>query len=240
MNVAGQHILREIGRSFKEDTARDLGRTALWKHLHNAVTAALPGTGWRPTQDEARKFVARFEATNEAVRRQWFPDRPTLFSTDYSHLPAEAPAPDKRADARAAHDVILHLLREKIARDFTVAKDKIDATKSPRQRRLALMANVSRDPKNVSARLDLAAFQASEGAFRSARHNINKALKLEPEDSRGLAMLESLPPDEAEGEEDTTTRQRPNGRTGGGRGAGQGGRRAGAKRQKGEAQQQGN
>jgi hypothetical protein len=207
MNLAGQRILREIGRSLMEHNAKELGTSTLWKRLNSAVTMALPGSGWRPTQDEGRAFVAKFEATNEAVRKAWFPERSTLFSTDFSHLPVEELKTNKRDDARAAYDVILYLLRQELAQEQEASTKKVEGTTRGDKRRSALLANVHRDPKSVSARLDLAEFQVGEGAVKAARHNIKRALKVAPEDERALAMLESLPADEDEAE--TAPRPRP-------------------------------
>ena len=61
-----------------------------WRNITQAATTALPGSGWRPTRQEAQAFVARYAERNETVRRRWFAERETLFSTDFSDLP-EAP-----------------------------------------------------------------------------------------------------------------------------------------------------
>ncbi len=65
-------------------------QSAQWRNITQAATTALPGPGWRPTRQEAQAFVARYAERNETVRRRWFPERETLFSTDFSDLP-EAP-----------------------------------------------------------------------------------------------------------------------------------------------------
>ncbi len=65
-------------------------QSAQWRNITQAATTALPGSGWRPTRLEAQAFVARYAERNETVRRRWFPERETLFSTDFSDLP-EAP-----------------------------------------------------------------------------------------------------------------------------------------------------
>lgn len=193
MNAAGQRMLREIGKSLKAENGNDLASATLWKRLHHAVTMALPGSGWRPTQEEGRAFVATFAASNEAVRKKWFPERAALFSADFSHLPVEEMRPDKRAETRAAYDVILYLLQQEMTRDADVSKRKAEISKGAEKRRAALVASVQLEPKNISARVDLAEFQAGEGAIKAARHNLRKALKLAPDNTRAREILESLP-----------------------------------------------
>ena len=92
INAAGQAALREIGWLLKgENTTQAFARDPLWRRVTAEMTAALPGRGWQPTQDEARDFVARFAASNERVRARWLPGRKRLFSNDYSHLAEHHP-----------------------------------------------------------------------------------------------------------------------------------------------------
>lgn len=60
------------------------------------------GRGARPARADAEAFFARYEASNERVRQRYFPDRPALFSTDFSTYPAQEEPRALSAD-RATH-----------------------------------------------------------------------------------------------------------------------------------------
>jgi tetratricopeptide (TPR) repeat protein len=101
--VAGQ--LRREGGFSPEAVA--------WRRLVATVNDALPGRGWRADPAQAARFLARFEAVNEAVRRRWFPDRPSLFRDMPSAPPAAEAAPPNEIDAAAALEAAcIALLRE--------------------------------------------------------------------------------------------------------------------------------
>jgi tetratricopeptide (TPR) repeat protein len=88
---AGIDLMRAMGERLK---ARPEGLTAaslLWRRFSNAVSDALPGRGWQPHPAEAAAFLARFAESNEAVRRRWFPDQPSLFAPIL--VPPDAPPP---------------------------------------------------------------------------------------------------------------------------------------------------
>ena len=192
MNMSGQRILREIGFMLTGDEARKIAQTPLWKRLTRTVTASLPGTGWRPTQDEAKKFMEQFEGSNEAVRKRYFPDRKSLFSTDFSQLPVEEAAPDRKADKQAAYTVILYLLKQSVAHEQQNVKRQVSAAQQPDHRRSALIKALRHDPGDVETRLQLAELQIEGGAYGAARHNVRKVLKAAPGNIAALAMLERL------------------------------------------------
>ncbi len=76
-----------------------------------ALDAQFTGPGLLPTRAEAEAFLARASASNERVRRTWFPERATLFPMDFSRYPEtepEPPGPDALAEVGFA--VILALL----------------------------------------------------------------------------------------------------------------------------------
>ncbi len=208
MNLAGQRVLREVGRILKsnEETSA-FARTALWQRLTASVTAALPGQGWRPTQAEAREFMAQFAASNEAVRARWLPTRPRLFSDDFSHLPLEALKLKAKEDHRAPYEVLLYVLRQTMAREREIARRKGGLAEAPEgpdpplgeesdtqrtRRRKALMRALWADNADTQTRLELAALQMEEGALAAARHNVAKVLKGAPEHPRALALQEAL------------------------------------------------
>jgi hypothetical protein len=76
-----------------------------------------PGSGLRPARAEAAAFLARFAASNEAVRREYFPGRPHLFDLDLSAYP-EQPDPPSSSEAvlAVAIEVMAALLAARPAR----------------------------------------------------------------------------------------------------------------------------
>ncbi len=60
-----------------------------------------PGPGALPARDDAARFLARFGASNQAVRNAWFPGQPSLFPTDCSGYPAAATPPPSAAEIAA-------------------------------------------------------------------------------------------------------------------------------------------
>jgi hypothetical protein len=57
-----------------------------------------PGSGEKPSREEARRFLDAFAESNEAVRRTWFPESRTLFSDSLEELPPEGAQPEVAAE----------------------------------------------------------------------------------------------------------------------------------------------
>jgi len=55
--------------------------------LPTPISRAYAGKGRRPARADAEAFQAFFAESNEAVRARWFPERESLFSTDFSGYP---------------------------------------------------------------------------------------------------------------------------------------------------------
>ena len=70
--------------------------------LAAALAKLLPGRGARPARAEAQAFYDRYRASNEALRQRHFPDRPILFSEDFSDYPEVADCTDFGIDDLAA------------------------------------------------------------------------------------------------------------------------------------------
>lgn len=81
-----QAVVREINQRMK------LGRTGLGSVLRrqiiNIIVARTPGRGRLPDRETAMAFYRMFEASNERVRRKWFPQRETLFDEDFTVYPS--------------------------------------------------------------------------------------------------------------------------------------------------------
>jgi hypothetical protein len=88
----------------------------------------LSGPPQLPTRDEARRFYADFKDMNERIHKKWFPNRPVLFSEDFSQYPEfvdEAEASQHEMALRTAFVIIEELVRER--EDF---EDKVHASNS--------------------------------------------------------------------------------------------------------------
>jgi hypothetical protein len=106
MSFAGQKLMLQLADLIKAQAGDGRVRYDLWRVISAAITAGVPGSGWLPTQAEAAAFMARFEESNEAVRRRYFPDRPSLFADDSQRFPL---APQE-ADNAAILDAACHSL----------------------------------------------------------------------------------------------------------------------------------
>ena len=93
MNVVGQELLREIARQLRAKGTWGTFDWLSWVDICQAVTNALPGSGWQPTRAEAKSFMARYEVSNEAVRQRFFAERDVLFADEWDHYAEEAPPP---------------------------------------------------------------------------------------------------------------------------------------------------
>jgi hypothetical protein len=87
IKTAGQVILRQVGLILEQQGGTKVINTPAWRATRGAASRVLAGPGWTPTRDEAIAFMQQYEAGNEAVRQRYFPERDTLFSTEFANLP---------------------------------------------------------------------------------------------------------------------------------------------------------
>ncbi len=94
LSVVGQALLRRISAHLRRRRANGSPPDMpVWPHLQKTVSKSFVGRGWRPAPEEARNFMRTYEASNEAVRKRYFPDRPRLFSDRFEpEIPAEPSA----------------------------------------------------------------------------------------------------------------------------------------------------
>lgn len=99
---------------FSDEFANAGGRKTLVQILDRHFS----GRSARPARADAIAFFEHCRAANERVRAAWFPDRPTLFSEDFSRYPevAEAP-PDADAMLPVALTTILEFMATMPTRD---------------------------------------------------------------------------------------------------------------------------
>ncbi len=111
MDLAGQDVLREVGRMLQEQTHSQSVGSPLWRRISDTVTAALPGKGWLPTRAEAATFMERFADGNEDVRRRFFPERASLFADETGSFPVAPIEITDRERFEAACLVLLEVAR---------------------------------------------------------------------------------------------------------------------------------
>jgi hypothetical protein len=186
ISLAGQGLLLAAGRRMEHKAAGTLWRdTPAWRRLAEAMTEAMPGRGWRPTQSEAHAFMQRFAATNERARTRFFSSRPTLFSEDFADLPC-APAPQSDdAITTAALDVLLHEMASGAQREVAAAMSQYRLNRRLKDRpamRTCLLRAVKFGPDTLAPRLRLAEFFLEEGDRRQARAHAEAALRIAPDD----------------------------------------------------------
>lgn len=86
MSAEAQFVMASVnraGKMWKTNGERNLAM----KDLQREIEAAFPGAPRQVRRDDARSFTERFADSNEWVRARYFPERKTLFSTDYEHYP---------------------------------------------------------------------------------------------------------------------------------------------------------
>jgi hypothetical protein len=170
-------------------------QSPLWRTLTSSVATALTGPGWRPTQAEARAFLARYAAPNESVRQRWFPDRPSLFREDFADLPETPVLLDDSALLQAALQLILDMAAAVAQRQDSVAADMArlaELTGDAEGRRVALARRLQIDPDNAEARLQLAELNLEEGDVGAARYCIEAVLRANPSHAEALALQARL------------------------------------------------
>jgi len=111
LDAAAQTLLAKLGKRCRETMGTHLmglhGQLGLIAYLDRTHA----GVGRLPSRADAEAFLAQASEGNERVRREWFPERATLFDEDFSAYPTEAtPDPPVHRQLALAHDVILALL----------------------------------------------------------------------------------------------------------------------------------
>lgn len=101
-------VLRRLNTAFPGYVGNDLNR--MRGELGARIGTLFPGRGPRPSRAAAEAFYRHFEASNEAVRAHWFPDRQTLFAEDFSAYPESED--DRAVSFEQAMEVVEALWRE--------------------------------------------------------------------------------------------------------------------------------
>ncbi len=190
LSFAAQMVLVELASRLRVKKRANVS-SSLWQHLVDAASAALPGRSWQPTQQEAAGFVDRYAENHEAVRRRWFPHRDTLFSTDFSDLPAEQMQLDMAAMQEACMRLILQTGEKITALEDELAKTVIPAAEQAgddRRLHRNLIKRIELKPQNIEARLKLAQLLLKTGDTEAATRQVKAALKIDPRNAEALAL----------------------------------------------------
>jgi tetratricopeptide (TPR) repeat protein len=194
IDIHGQALLIAVGRLMQQQSGSPKIAGRIWDELTDIVSETCPGQGWRPSRAEARAFMAQYTDSNEAVRRDWFPDRATLFDTKDSDLPEHPITLDPQPLALVGA-VVLEALRRGVQADSEVRLNKALAALALGQKDKAgvlLQKAVRLNGGNVNARLALARHLADEGQTAGAKEQAEAALSAKPTSRAARKLLEEL------------------------------------------------
>ena len=215
MNLVGQSVLLKVGEALQRKTGTKHIDGFLWNKVAEAVTAASPGQGWQPTQDEARSFLARFEESNEAVRKRWFPERASLFALDYAKLPKAPVQVDPAAGFEVACTALLEAALTGVKRDQGnfLQLAKVAEAAGDHKRKLAALVHLLRtEPGNIGVRAQMIEHHIAQGDLGAANASFRSARKIAPDDpavQRLAKALADLGVDVGEVEEEPVVQKKP-------------------------------
>lgn len=115
LQAPAQELLRLVGEAIDPESAgmQALLKSTPYRVMRNLLELRFQGTGRLPARAEAIAFYETCRESNERVRREWFPDRPTLFAEDFDRYPETAtPRPATEDVLRIAVAVIARILGE--------------------------------------------------------------------------------------------------------------------------------
>ena len=198
INLTGQDLLaRAIRRLGSKDLGGHLNTWPEWRVVTQAVESECQGPGWRLSSSAARKFMSLFDASNEEVRAQYFPDRAELFGSTYAQAgDVEPPTVDVKLDA--CIDVIFRLSQMHCEREAQLAMSqyrllsRLDDQAGMRDIvRLALRYA----PNNIMARSRMAEMMMADGRSAEALDHLDTILRLDPQnkDARRKKALWAKP-----------------------------------------------
>ena len=112
LRADAQQLLVDLARRAREAGVDEpLADFPRMEEVTRVLDRDFTGRGMQPTRAEVLAYYEGVRASNEAVRRAWFPDRLTLFSEDFSSYPESEPPPASTAELlEVAMTVLVELL----------------------------------------------------------------------------------------------------------------------------------
>jgi hypothetical protein len=193
--VQGQALLLAFGRMLEEAEGNENVRGRVWLRLVSTVTELFPGAGWRPSRAEAKDFMTRFAESNEAVRRDYFPQAASLFDEDFAKLPAAAISLEAEPVLPAAFVLIMEAMRRSVKHEVDIGVTRAQMKMQhgdPAKARKLLKRAVALGGGSVKARLELARFFAADGELDIAIGHAEAALEQDPTHPEARAYLIEL------------------------------------------------
>ena len=183
-----QALMLFVGRRIEAATGNDSWRDEpVWRRFAESVGERFAGRGWRPTQSEARAFLARFAETNEHARARFFPDQASLFDMDVADLPTAPQHADPAAMLETALDLAMHEMARSARREAEAALAQFRLLRrldDRRAMRICLGRAVKYAPDNLEARLGLADWFIDEGDLAPVAEHLDAAARIAPDDMR--------------------------------------------------------
>ena len=186
VELPGQQLLADLGNMIQSRTGTKSVASPAWRRLTAAVTSARPGPGWKPKRAVAQEFYEQYRESNETVRREWFPDRVTLFDEDFSDYPEDEMQATQEQLYSTACRTILALADPDRGRGSVRANNVIEQAKADGDKhglRAALRRAIRADEENVALKLMLADLLIESGNLPEARTLAAAALQLMPDNT---------------------------------------------------------
>ncbi|MBX9701922.1 MAG: hypothetical protein K2X74_20975, partial [Acetobacteraceae bacterium] len=153
------------------------------------------GAGRRPSRAEAEAFVARHAAGNERIRAEFFPDRTSLFSTDFSRYPETA---DPLPVGEALMDVALAVVQAQdvahgaLIADTAARRGRERLREAPEEARRLFRRALGRQPTHLGALRGLVELAGGGAGHGEALSHLARAIALEPERPEFLTLRRRL------------------------------------------------
>ncbi len=106
LSAAAQDLLAGLTRTLEAWPPEDARWVRQW--VVPRLLRGATGTGHLPARAAAAAFMARFDASNEAVRARWFPELPRLFDVRPDRYPEQATVPETAPPG--FHDTLIRML----------------------------------------------------------------------------------------------------------------------------------
>ena len=174
------------------------GRPARTRIDYGNLYSLYAGKGYQPSRARAEEFYSRYHEGNEWVRREFFPERPTLFSMDFDKYPEENEAlPEIEKVMEVAYDwTKYHFAQSRWS------QAQLSVQKKEYQKALEALRDVQNClPQNIDAFVLSARIFARLGKLDQAVAHARKAHEVEPRREDVAKLLKELEADRDRGKQ---------------------------------------